>query len=222
MKNKNLLDQFFLVDDQIIDRLVNLAGLTKKDVVVEIGAGPGNVTAKIARRAGKVIALEIDPKFKKKLLTLPGNVEVVWGDALVFLKTQNRLEKIIASLPSSLVEPVFSRLMTLEFKQAALLIPLKFYSKLISPLYSLFFTTELVTKVSKSAFWPRPKTNWALVQVVPGSNAGFFQKYLASHPLAKKENACREALILWYQKQGKRLTKNEARAMLKKTNKTLC
>lgn len=71
MKTKSLLkkhnikpnpmkDQFFLDDLATINKMVDLAELNKNDVVLEVGAGTGNLTREIARQAGKVITFEID------------------------------------------------------------------------------------------------------------------------------------------------------------------
>jgi len=47
-----LKDQFFLVDENIISKIAELADLTGNDVVLEIGAGVGNLTKELAKKAG--------------------------------------------------------------------------------------------------------------------------------------------------------------------------
>jgi 16S rRNA (adenine1518-N6/adenine1519-N6)-dimethyltransferase len=59
-------DQHFLEDDETLDFEIELAKLNKNDVALEIGAGPGNLTEKIAARAG-VIAVESDKRFLQLL-----------------------------------------------------------------------------------------------------------------------------------------------------------
>ncbi len=54
------LGQHFLTDRRILRRIVNAARLTPEDTVVEVGAGLGVLTAQLAKRAGKVIAVEVD------------------------------------------------------------------------------------------------------------------------------------------------------------------
>ncbi|OGM56453.1 hypothetical protein A3F62_02045 [Candidatus Woesebacteria bacterium RIFCSPHIGHO2_12_FULL_44_11] len=49
-------DQFFLEDEGIIQKIVGFADLTRKDIVLEIGAGVGNLTAALAQKARKVVA----------------------------------------------------------------------------------------------------------------------------------------------------------------------
>lgn len=69
------LDQHLLIDEKIIDEMVDFVELNQNDVVLEIGAGSGNLTRKLSQKAGKVIALEIDKKFESDLKTLRDNVE---------------------------------------------------------------------------------------------------------------------------------------------------
>ena len=52
--------QNFLPDPRLIEHLVDRAGISRADVVYDLGAGTGNLTAALARRAGRVIALERD------------------------------------------------------------------------------------------------------------------------------------------------------------------
>lgn len=218
MKNANLLDQFFLADQKIVDDFISASELKKSDVVLEIGAGSGILTKIIAVKAGKVIAVEIDKKFKKDLAGLGGSVRAIFSDVLKVLKNKEkyplRFNKIVGSLPSSIIEPLMKDLIKINFEIAVFLVPLKFVGKLKQ---SVYFDPLLICKVSRESFLPVPKTNWALVKMVKKENLNineFLQKYVYLHPKAKKENALREGLISYYKNQGKKLTKNQAREML--------
>lgn len=174
MKNQNLLDQFLLNDELVVKGLVVAADIKKTDRVLEIGAGRGVVTKEIAQKAGKVLAIEIDTRFKKDLSGLPPNVKIIWGDAL---KKINKLKfnKIVGSLPSSLVEPLMQKLTKIDFVVASFLVPLKFVNKLYQKSdFNKYFATQLVEKVSRNCFVPRPKTNWALIKI--------FRKYSTKNP----------------------------------------
>ena len=65
LPRKNL-GQHFLVDPQVLQRIIAAAEVTKDDLVVEIGSGLGVVTSEIAKQAGSVIAIEVD----KELLSI--------------------------------------------------------------------------------------------------------------------------------------------------------
>jgi len=220
--NENLLDQFFLVDEAVVNDLVKAAAIEENDKVLEIGSGKGVVTEALAEKAGKVIAVEIDESFKDELDKLPGNVEVVYTDALCFLQKKTKFDKIVGSLPSSLVEPLTNRLRHFDFKIALFLVPLKFVDNLLTEaVYTANLETELIRKVGKEAFSPRPKTNWALVKIIKKKNPllvsdfeRFLWQYLLNHPEAKLKNALVEALVRIWQSQEKNLTKNQARKII--------
>jgi len=219
MKNANLLDQFFLKDQKIVKDFISAAELKKSDVVLEIGAGNGLLTKIIAAEASRVIAVEIDKNFKKDLAGLGGSVRVIFADGLEVLKNKEKynlkFNKIIGSLPSLIIEPLMKELTKINFEMAVFLVPLKFVGKLKK---SIYFNYKLICKVFRKSFSPVPKTNWALVKIVKKIEFGreeFLKKYLFEHPLAKKENALREGLISYYKAQGKKLTKNQAREIIK-------
>jgi 16S rRNA (adenine1518-N6/adenine1519-N6)-dimethyltransferase len=81
--------QHFLADAKILDRIVDALDPRPDDVVIEVGAGTGTLTRRLAARVGRVLALERDVRLLARLRgsagragSLPRNVEVVSGDAL--------------------------------------------------------------------------------------------------------------------------------------------
>jgi 16S rRNA (adenine1518-N6/adenine1519-N6)-dimethyltransferase len=79
------LGQHFLVDDNLLGVIERLAELAPGDVALEIGAGVGTLTARLAARCAHVHAVEIDRRLERALTrTLEGwtNVTVHWGDAM--------------------------------------------------------------------------------------------------------------------------------------------
>ena len=63
--NKNL-GQNFLIDEEVIEKIVNASEITKEDCVIEIGPGLGTLTKELLEKAGKVISIELD----KKMITI--------------------------------------------------------------------------------------------------------------------------------------------------------
>ena len=63
-------DQHFLIDKLALDRIIEYGKLSVSDSVLEIGAGYGNLTEKIAKKAGRVIAIEADPELASSLYGL--------------------------------------------------------------------------------------------------------------------------------------------------------
>jgi len=80
---KKRFGQHFLSDRNILQRIVRLASIAPADTVIEIGPGAGALTRELAAAAQRVIAIEIDRDLVPQLrATMPGNVEIVEGDAL--------------------------------------------------------------------------------------------------------------------------------------------
>ena len=59
---KKGLGQHFLIDRNILNKVIRTAGIEKEDVVLEVGPGLGEMTLALARQAKRVMAIEIDPK----------------------------------------------------------------------------------------------------------------------------------------------------------------
>lgn len=77
--------QNFLIDANVLERIVQGAGVTKEDVVLEIGPGIGTMTQYLAEAAGKVLAVEIDDKLipiLEETLSPYDNVRIIHQDVL--------------------------------------------------------------------------------------------------------------------------------------------
>lgn len=85
LRPRKSLGQNFLVDPTAPDRIAGCAGLTAEDTVLEIGAGVGTLTAALAARAGRVVAVETDPALVDVLgveMAAFPHVRIVHGDIL--------------------------------------------------------------------------------------------------------------------------------------------
>lgn len=224
-----LKDQFFLTDEKVIGEMVDLADLHKKDVVLEIGAGLGNVTSKLSKKAGKVIAFEIDQRFKPILSNLPANVDLRYEDAWEYVKLHGKLwhkkeyNKVVANLPYSFAEKFLHNLTFLIYDKVILLIPQSLSEKIGTHfIFSSFFKVEEKLKVDGNKFYPIPNTNSVVIDLIKlpdpitSQNLSLFLKqYLYQHEDSKVKNSLREGLIkfVWLTKK-ERLTKNKAREII--------
>ena len=78
------LGQNFLADPNLLDAIVRDAGLASDDVVLEVGAGEGVLSERLAAAAGRLHTVEIDRGLApalERIAALP-NVELHWGDAM--------------------------------------------------------------------------------------------------------------------------------------------
>lgn len=109
--------QNFLTDTNLLRSIVEKAGITENDTVVEIGVGGGTLTRAIAERAKRVIGFEIDTNLKPVLAeTLSGlcNVEIIYKDVMK-MKTED-IESLIggrfsvvANLPYYITTPILMK-----------------------------------------------------------------------------------------------------------------
>ncbi len=109
--------QHFLQDPNILRKIVAQASLNPEDIVVEIGAGLGDLTALLAEKARRVYAVEIDPRLGRSLedrFPEGEGVEVVLQDALKFdfgslSRKWARKIKVVANLPYEISSPMIFR-----------------------------------------------------------------------------------------------------------------
>ncbi len=109
------LGQNFLIDPNIVRKIVALAELSPNDHVLEIGPGRGILTEALSRAAGHVTAIEVDPRLSAYLETkqaeLP-NVELVCEDALVYpVENLPMGTVVVANLPYYISTPLLFRLL---------------------------------------------------------------------------------------------------------------
>ena len=105
------LGQHFLVDDNLLGVIERLAALRADDVALEIGAGVGTLTARLAERCAHVHTVEIDARLEPALTrTLEGcdNVTVHWGDAMRIDLTgfEPPATAFVANLPYHVAAPL--------------------------------------------------------------------------------------------------------------------
>jgi len=179
--------QHFLVDRNILNKVIQVAELEKEDVVLEVGPGLGEMTLALARQVKKVIAVEIDPKLveilKKKTTDLP-NVEIIKGDILKIdfnelLDQEGQRLKVVANLPYQISTPLLFRFIESreDFSALTLMLQKEVAERMIAPpggkdYGPLSVFTQTVSNLSicffikPSAFFPPPKVESAVIRVL--------------------------------------------------------
>jgi 16S rRNA (adenine1518-N6/adenine1519-N6)-dimethyltransferase len=173
------LGQHFLVDSQARNELVDIAKLTPRDTVLEVGPGLGFLTSILAEKAGRVIAVEKDrtlAAYLKKRLAKYHNLEVVQADILSTRIPDNA--KIVSSPPYNISSKLILQIIASRFKLAALLMQIEFVTRLaasagsrnygrLSVMLQCRAEAQLISQISRSAFYPRPKVDSALFTITP-------------------------------------------------------
>jgi len=117
INSKKSLGQNWLINPHIIDKIVTAAEISKDDIILEVGPGTGNLTKKLAEKAGRVIAIEKDHRLietlKETLKNYP-NVEIVEEDVLKFNPTDYPSlingYKIVANIPYYITSYLLSKI----------------------------------------------------------------------------------------------------------------
>jgi len=186
---KKRLGQNFLINSEIIDKILETADITSDDIVVEIGAGLGFVTEQLVKYAKEVVAIELDEDMIKELQKIRAdNLKIVHADILkTDLSQFGKNIKIVANIPYYITSPIIAHLLgevdDLDNKnrnsiseivmmtqyEAALRItanensPEKAYG-LLTILSNFYADTEIVEFVNAKCFFPAPKVNSAVVK----------------------------------------------------------
>lgn len=172
-------DQHFLVDENFLNQIVDSAELTENDTVLEIGAGIGNLTEKIAETVHKLYAVELDPYLCDILIERFAdydNVEIIEGDILDIELPE--FNKVVANLPYSISSHITFKLLKHEFELGILMYQYEFARRMVSPknskdysrltvTTSFFADASIIMKVPRSAFKPAPEVKSAIVKLIP-------------------------------------------------------
>lgn len=204
-------DQHFLVDEKVIRRMVQEARIKPSDIVMDIGAGTGNITRRIPD-CKSIIAVEKDPDLAQELRRFP-RVTVLEADAM---KIPLNAEKIISNPPFSILDAITYHLFRANFEIAVLLVPTTFAEKLrdseiiLSLLANSFFTMEVKDEVEPEALKPVPDTKLCILVLrkkVAETTRDFFIQQMFLQRDKKVKNALRETYVRW-----KKATKREGDA----------
>ena len=189
--------------------------------VIEIGAGPGNLTELIAALAKSVTAVELDRRYEPMLVDLQRqhpNITVVFGDAIKLnfrqiQKSSDQILQVIGNIPYHISEPLMKKLTEIPIEDAVLTVGDKLSVTLretnpssidftkLSLLALGFFDVDLLAKIPKSAFYPIPRTESQIIRITPkmkaeSSNPGIrvIQQLFLNGENSSVENIIRTAL----------------------------
>lgn len=183
------MGQNFLIDPSIPAAIAEASGADEGCGVLEIGPGIGPLTAELAKRAGKVVSIELDrallPVLAETVGDLP-NVEIVPGDALrldlerlIAEKFQGLTPMVCANLPYNITTPVLTALLeSQQFSAITVMIQREVAKRICAQpgtsdygafsLYCQYHAQcELLFEVPPDCFIPAPKVTSAVIQLTP-------------------------------------------------------
>ena len=176
---KKGLGQHFLINEDLMSKVVSYASLSRRDIVLEIGPGLGFLTEKIASQAKKVIAVEIDPEMacmlERRLINME-NLKILMGD--IFDVAPTTFRKVVSTPPYSISTRIILWLWNKEIECSVLVLQEELAQKLVACPGSKGYgrlsvnvhcraDVELLDRISKEMFWPSPKVDSRIVRLTP-------------------------------------------------------
>jgi 16S rRNA (adenine1518-N6/adenine1519-N6)-dimethyltransferase len=185
------LGQNFLADPNLLDAIVRDAELAPGEVVLEVGAGEGVLSERLAAVAGHLHTVEIDRRLEPALAPIAAadNVDLHWGDAmkLDLGSLEPAPTAMVANLPYSVATPLILRTIELlpSLGRWTVMVQREIADRLRaapgsrtygspSVVAQLACEVELVRKVDPAVFKPRPRVDSAILglrRTGPGADA---------------------------------------------------
>jgi 16S rRNA (adenine1518-N6/adenine1519-N6)-dimethyltransferase len=181
---KKWLGQNFLISKNVLRKIVEAAEISKKDTVLEIGPGIGNLTIELVKRAKKVIAVEKDKRMIEILKEmLEGwkvrNIEIVQGDILKIRNSQFVIRnsyKIVANIPYYLTSRLIREFLETKNKPESMILMVqkevaqRICAKppkmnLLAVSVQFYAKPKIISFVPKDCFWPKPKVDSAILKI---------------------------------------------------------
>lgn len=168
--------QNFLIDERVADRQIEYAHVGPAETVLEIGPGLGVLTRRLLERARRVLAIESDHRFAAHLRQSLPDAEILEGDAVRM--EWPRFDVLVSNLPYQISSPVTFKLLSARFARGVLMYQWEFakrmvadpgtadYSRLTVGVY-VRSRCEILERVPRSAFYPQPKVESAIVRLEP-------------------------------------------------------
>jgi len=177
--------QNFLIQENVYDEIVEAADIKSDDVILEVGPGLGFLTEKLAEKAERVIAVELDDKLANILkfrLKKEGidNIEVVNENILDIsdsrFKTEGSVYKIVANLPYNITSVFLRKFLEADNRPESMTLMLqkevaeRIVAKpgkmsLLAISVQHYAKVEIVQNVSREDFWPSPEVDSAVIKI---------------------------------------------------------
>jgi 23S rRNA (adenine-N6)-dimethyltransferase len=167
--------QHFLRSSKLAAELVRAAGIRRDDVVLDLGAGSGALTAALVRRGASVVAVEIDPGLAAGLRRRFPEVRVVEDD-MVGVAFPHARFKVVANLPFGCATAILRRLLDPRtlLESADVIVEWSVASKRasvwpgtqLSAYWGAWFELSLARRLPRSVFAPQPSVDAGVLRIV--------------------------------------------------------
>jgi len=180
--------QNFLISDEVLEDIIEAAQIKKDDLVIEVGPGPGALTKELVKKAGQLVAFEVDKNFARPLAEIAdreGNLELIWQDILslnndklddILAKHNRNTYKIVANIPYYLTSKFIQKFITMKRKPDSMTLMIQKEvaerivvkdkkQSLLSLSVAFYAQSRVVRLVTKENFYPAPKVDSAIIHI---------------------------------------------------------
>jgi len=181
LKARKSLGQNFLVNEVVRDSIIEAAGLSAGDTVIEVGPGLGMLTEKLASKAGRVVAVELDDSLAERLgnrLVRFSNIDIINDDILdvdLGALIKGGTYKVVANIPYYITSPILRYFMQAELKPSLMVIMMQeevardVTAKpgemgFLAVSMRLFSIPRMICRVPADCFYPAPRVDSAVVR----------------------------------------------------------
>jgi 16S rRNA (adenine1518-N6/adenine1519-N6)-dimethyltransferase len=176
------LGQHFLTDDAVLERIVAAAEVNRSDIVLEIGAGLGHLTAHLAEAAREVVAVEVDDRLAapfRETVAGHANVRLVIGDILELdpaMLLGGQPYKVVANLPYAITSAVLRHLLeasvppqrmvvTVQREVAERIVARGGRMSLLAVSVQFYGQPRLLFRLKPGLFFPPPEVESAVIRI---------------------------------------------------------
>jgi len=177
--------QNFLIDKNILAKIISTANLQANDTILEIGPGFGTLTQALIKNTKQVISVELDKKlfnFLTEEYKTTNNLELIQGDIIELLRNPNsqlaklKNYKVIANLPYQITSHFLRLILERPNKptEITLMIQKEVAERIcaqpgrmsvLSVMVQYYTDPQILFTVSQNSFWPAPAVNSALIKL---------------------------------------------------------
>lgn len=184
--------QNFLIDPNIIKKIISVLNLNEEDHILEIGPGKGALTKQLSMLGNQITAVEIDPMLCDYLKNLKLKNVKIFNESILDFDFQSIKKKYIAigNLPYNISTPIlFKFMLESDWKQLVVMLQKEVAERIVSNegnkkygrtsiMMQSFFDVELKFHIPNTVFKPMPKIKSSLLSITPKKNIGLIYENL--------------------------------------------
>ena len=172
----NFSGQHLLHNKGLIKNIINIAHISESDLVLELGAGKGALTNVLSNRARKILAVEYDQKFIRKLQQLEMKNTVIIQQDILKISLPREPFVVVSNIPYAITTPIMKMLLNKPssgFQRGVIVMEKgtakRFTSNFVKDPYiiawKMWFDIRYVKGISRKNFSPPPRVDSAMITI---------------------------------------------------------